>query len=135
MTPRSGESASSGSAPAPACTLFEISDSDHAGGLPTMFARGHLDHFSLDVPDAAAFWMLRDRLIAGGYSTGDVTDFGPVIGLDFIDPDGMVGEVNLVLDPTLIGGHPPIPFDMPFARRRADRPFWRRDAAIVYDAR
>ena len=44
---------------------FEISDSSHAAGLPIMFDRGHLDHPGLDVADAAAFWMLRDRLIAG----------------------------------------------------------------------
>jgi catechol 2,3-dioxygenase-like lactoylglutathione lyase family enzyme len=93
--------------------LFEITDNDHAAGLPTMFDRGHLDHLGLDVADDAAFWTLRDRLIAGGHSTGDVTDFGPVIGLDFTDPDGMVGEVNLVLDATLTGSHPPIPYDTP----------------------
>ena len=91
--------------------LFEITDNRHAAGLPTMFDRGHLDHLGLDVADADAFWTLRDLLIAGGHSTGDVTDFGPVIGLDFTDHDGMVGEVNLVLDPTLADSHPPIPYD------------------------
>ena len=92
--------------------LFEIAGNEHVAGLPTMFDRGHLDHFGLEVADAAEFWELRDRLIAGGHSAGDVTDFGPVIGLDFIDPDGMACEVNLILDPTLAAGHPPIPYDV-----------------------
>ena len=35
-----------------------------------------------------------------------------VVWLDFTDPDGMVSELNLVLDPNLAGGHPPIPYDM-----------------------
>ena len=77
-----------------------------------MFDRGHLDHFGFDVADVPVFWELRDRLIAGGHSTGDVTDFGPIIGLDFIDPDGMACEVNLIFDPTLAAGHPPIPYDV-----------------------
>ena len=98
--------------PGSGLNLFEIAGNEHAAGLPTMFDRGHLDHFGFDVADAAEFWELRDRLIAGGHSTGDVTDFGPIIGLDFIDPDGMACEVNLILDPTLAAGHPPIPYDV-----------------------
>ena len=64
-------------------------------------------------PTLPAFWELHNRLVAGGDSAGEVTDFGPVIGLDFTDPDGMACELNLILDPTLAGGHPhPSPFDL-----------------------
>jgi catechol 2,3-dioxygenase-like lactoylglutathione lyase family enzyme len=90
---------------------FEVDDSDHAGGLPVMFGRGHLDHFGIDVTDGEAFWRLRDRLVAGGHSTGEVTTFGPVIGLTFTDPDGMSCEINLVLDPSLRGAHGPQPYE------------------------
>ena len=75
-----------------------------------MFDRGHLDHFGLEVTDVDTFWALHDRLVAEGHSTGEVTDFGPIIGFDFTDPDGMQCEVNLVLDPTLAGGHAPQPY-------------------------
>jgi len=90
-----------------ALNLFEIAASDHATGRPTMFDRGHIDHLGLGVTDEAAFATLRDRLVASGHSTGEITDFGPVLGFDFIDPDGMTVEINLVLDPNLAGGHPP----------------------------
>jgi len=90
--------------------LFEVTGNAHAAGQPTMFDRGHLDHFGLEVADVDAFWALHDRLVAEGHSTGEVTDFGPVIGFDFTDPDGMRCEVNLVLDPTLAGGHAPQPY-------------------------
>ncbi len=94
-----------------AVNLFEIAGNDHTAGRPTMFDRGHIDHFGIDVTDEASFSELRDRLVAGGHSTGEITDFGPVIGFDFTDPDGMECEVNLVLDPALAGGHPPARYD------------------------
>ncbi|HKY15609.1 MAG TPA: VOC family protein [Microthrixaceae bacterium] len=90
--------------------LFEVTANSHATGQPTMFDRGHIDHFGLEVTDADAFWALRDRLVAEGHSSGEVTDFGPVIGVDFTDPDGMQCEINLVLDPTLANGHAPQPY-------------------------
>ena len=90
--------------------VFEVTDNPHATGRPTMFDRGHVDHFGLDATDADAFWALHDRLVADGHSTGEVTDFGPVIGFDFTDPDGMRCEVNLVLDPSLADGHAPRPY-------------------------
>ena len=95
--------------PGVALNIFEITGNDHAAGLSAMFDRGHLDHLGLDVIDETAFATLRDRLVAGGYSTGQITNFGPVLGLDFTDPDGMSCEINLVVDPTLAGGHPPTP--------------------------
>lgn len=87
--------------------LFEVVGNDHTAGRSTMFDRGNVDHFGIDVTDAAAFSELRDRLVAGGHSAGAITDYGPVRGFDFTDPDGMECEVNLVLDPALAGGHPP----------------------------
>ena len=94
--------------------IFELAAGDlHVAGLPAIFARGHIDHVGLRARDAATFWALRDRLVAGGHSTGEVADFGPVLGLDFTDPDGMVCELNLVLDPSLSGGHAPVPAARP----------------------
>ena len=93
-----------------ALNFFEIDGNEHVAGQPVMFDRGHIDHFGLAVTDSDAFWSLRDRLVERGHSNGDVTDFGPVLGFDFIDPDGMTCEVNLVLDPELAGGHAPEPY-------------------------
>jgi hypothetical protein len=60
--------------------------------------------------DDESFWELHRRLVERSCTTGDVSDFGPVIGFDFTDPDGMTCEVDLVLDPTLAGNHPPQPY-------------------------
>lgn len=90
--------------------LFEIAGNEHATGLPTMFGRGHLDHLGVQVTDRAAFDELRSRLVGGGYSTGEISDFGPVIGFEFTDPDGMHVDVDLVLDPDLTGAHEPRPY-------------------------
>jgi catechol 2,3-dioxygenase-like lactoylglutathione lyase family enzyme len=94
-----------------AINAFEIDGSNQAAGLPAMFGRGHLDHFGIHVTDDDAFWQLCERLVAGGHSTGEVTTFGPVIGLTFTDPDGMSCEINLVLDPSLSGAHGPEPYE------------------------
>lgn len=96
--------------PGIALNLFEIADAEHGTASPAMFERGHVDHFGLSASDPESFWELHRRLVARGCTTGDVTDFGPVIGFDFTDPDGMTCEVDLVLDPTLAGNHPPKPY-------------------------
>lgn len=98
-----------------AVNLFEIAGNDHTTGRPTMFDRGHIDHFGIDVTDEASFFELRDRLVAGGHSSGEITDFGPLLGLMFTDPDGTDCEISLVLDPTLAGGRPPSRYAEPTA--------------------
>ena len=90
--------------------MFEIPDNPNVTGRPEMFERGHIDHFGIAASDADSFWSLRERLVTGGHSSGEVTDFGPIIGFDFTDPDGMTAEVDLVLDPALAGGHEPRPY-------------------------
>jgi catechol 2,3-dioxygenase-like lactoylglutathione lyase family enzyme len=93
--------------PGIALNLFEIADNAQPTGSPAMFERGHVDHFGINAVDDESFWELHRRLVELGCTTGDVNDFGPVIGFDFTDPDGTTCEVDLVLDPTLAGCHPP----------------------------
>jgi catechol 2,3-dioxygenase-like lactoylglutathione lyase family enzyme len=93
--------------PGIALNLFETADNEHQTESPVMFGRGHVDHFGINAIDDQSFWELHRRLVERGCATGDVNDFGPVIGFDFTDPDGMTCEVDLVLDPTLAGSHSP----------------------------
>lgn len=72
--------------------------SPHAAGSPAMFDRGHLDHLALDVADQATFEDLRARLVEAGASNGDVTDFGRVRSVSFVDPDGLDGEIAQWVD-------------------------------------
>ena len=96
-----------------ALNIFEVSDNAHTAGSSQILHRGHIDHFGIAVGDAGSFWSLRDQVVVAGQSTGDVMDFGPVIGFDVTDPDGMIVEVNLVIDPALGGGHEPRPYEVP----------------------
>jgi catechol 2,3-dioxygenase-like lactoylglutathione lyase family enzyme len=81
----------------------------HGAALPHLLARGHLDHLGLGVADHETFEEVRERLVARGASDGVVSTLGPLLSLSFTDPDGMSGEVVLVLDPTLAGLHEPRP--------------------------
>ncbi len=81
----------------------------HGQALPDMFTRGHLDHVALLAPSPEAFAQLRERLVARGASAGTVEDVGAMHTLWFSDPDGMRGEVCLVVDPELRGFHAPRP--------------------------
>jgi len=54
----------------------------------SMFDRGRIDHFALQVSDAATLARLRAELLTRGASDGTVTDFGIVRVLTFTDPDG-----------------------------------------------
>jgi catechol 2,3-dioxygenase-like lactoylglutathione lyase family enzyme len=67
-------------------------------------ARGRLDHVSLEAADPEAFTVIRDRLMACGASDGAVIDFGPLVSVFFLDPDGFQGEVSLTRPP---GWQPP----------------------------
>lgn len=87
----------------------EVTGNPHGAALPTMFERGHLDHLSLTAASPESFDVLRGRLVARGACDGSVDDLGPFHSVWFEDPDGMRGELTLILDPTLGGIHEPRP--------------------------
>jgi predicted lactoylglutathione lyase len=74
-----------------------------------MFSRGHLDHIALTARSSEGFEALRARLVEAGASDGTVEDLGAFHSLWFQDPDGMRGELTLLLDRTLEGIHAPRP--------------------------
>jgi len=88
-----------------------LADNAHAAALPDMFGRGHLDHLALLAPTPEAFDRIRERLVERGASAGGVDDLGAMHALWFRDPDGMHGEVCLVVDPELRGFHAPRPLE------------------------
>ncbi len=90
---------------APGCDLnvFQIAGNAEAERQTPMFGRGRLDHMGLRAASLDAFDALRDRLVARGASDGFVTDFGPVLSLFFVDPDGLEGEV-CVANPDAVPG-------------------------------
>jgi catechol 2,3-dioxygenase-like lactoylglutathione lyase family enzyme len=73
--------------------VFEIDDNDQADRQTPMFERGRIDHLGLHAADIPAFDTIRERLIERGSTDGFVTDFGPILSLFFVDPDGLEGEV------------------------------------------
>ena len=83
--------------------VFEIEDNAEADRQTPMFARGRIDHMGLHAASIDAFDTIRDRLIERGATDGFVTDFGPVLSLFFIDPDGLEGEV-CVTNPSAVPG-------------------------------
>jgi catechol 2,3-dioxygenase-like lactoylglutathione lyase family enzyme len=91
--------------------IFQVDGNEHSDAKPGMFTRGHIDHLGIDATDACSFLDLRRRLIERGAATEDVTDFGPAISLMFTDPDGMEGEICLMLD-WETEDHEPRPFDI-----------------------
>jgi catechol 2,3-dioxygenase-like lactoylglutathione lyase family enzyme len=77
---------------------FELAGGNaHARGLPEMFARGHLDHVALEVPDEATLQDLRRRLVERGASDGTLHDFGSTRQVWFEDPDGHRCEIVLAV--------------------------------------
>jgi catechol 2,3-dioxygenase-like lactoylglutathione lyase family enzyme len=87
----------------------QVSGNAHGAAVPEMFARGHLDHLALGAPNASAFEAIRQRLIARGASDGTIEDLGAFHALWFTDPDGMRGELSLIVDPELREFHAPRP--------------------------
>jgi hypothetical protein len=61
------------------------------------------------MPSVDAFEQTRQRLVAAGASHGAVDDLGAYHALWFSDPDGMRGELVLIVDSTLQGIHAPRP--------------------------
>ena len=87
----------------------EIPGNPYAQASPAMFKRGHLDHLALAAASSDAFEQARRRLREIGASDGAVEELGPFHSLWFKDPDGMRGELTLILDPDLRGIHEPRP--------------------------
>jgi catechol 2,3-dioxygenase-like lactoylglutathione lyase family enzyme len=87
----------------------EIPGNEHGAAVPTMFRRGHLDHLALAAESGASFEQLRRRLMEVGASDGAVEDLGAFHALWFQDPDGMHGELTLLVNPSLEGIHAPRP--------------------------
>ena len=87
----------------------EVADNPHAAGSPAMFDRGHVDHIALAAASAGDFETARRRLVDRGASTGAVDDIGPFHSVWFEDPDGMRGELVVIVDPSLAGIHAPTP--------------------------
>ena len=78
--------------------VFELDGNTEAERQVPMFGRGRLDHLGLEAASVEAFEEARRRLVERGCSDGFVTDFGPLLSLFFVDPDGLEGEV-LVQNP------------------------------------
>jgi catechol 2,3-dioxygenase-like lactoylglutathione lyase family enzyme len=73
--------------------VFQIEGNQEAARQTPMFGRGRIDHMALEAASIEAFDEIRDRLMACGASDGFVTDFGRVLSLFWVDPDGLEGEV------------------------------------------
>lgn len=87
----------------------EMVNNAHAAGVAAMFSRGHIDHLALTAASRDAFVEIRSRLVACGASGGAVEDLGAFHALWFDDPDGMRGELTVIVDATLRGIHAPEP--------------------------
>ncbi|MDT7577879.1 MAG: hypothetical protein QOH17_4212 [Pseudonocardiales bacterium] len=73
--------------------IFTIEGNTEPDRQTPMWGRGRIDHVGLQAADAAAFDVIRERLIAAGAGDGQVNDFGGVYSTFFRDPDGLEGEV------------------------------------------
>ncbi len=104
--------------------VFQIEGNTEADRQTPMFGRGRLDHIGLQAASLDAFDTIRERLIAREATDGFVTDFGPVLSLFFVDPDGLEGEV-CVENPNAVPGeqHPP---GTPAAGYEVVIPNWRQ---------
>jgi len=78
--------------------VFELDGNSQAHNQTPIFGRGRLDHIGLQAASLDAFEEIRERLIARGAADDFVSDFGPVLSLFFVDPDGLEGEV-LIANP------------------------------------
>ena len=78
--------------------VFEIAGNAEVERQTPMFGRGRLDHVGLQAASLEAFEEIRRRLMACGAADDFVTDFGRVLSVFFVDPDGLEGEV-LIANP------------------------------------
>jgi catechol 2,3-dioxygenase-like lactoylglutathione lyase family enzyme len=86
----------------------EVFGNPHGVAVPRMFERGHLDHLALGAASPRAFELARQRLLSRGATQGEVEDLGAFHALWFEDPDGMRGELSLIVDEGLREFHAPI---------------------------
>ena len=73
--------------------VFQLDGNTEAERQVPMFERGRIDHMGLQASSIESFDEIRRRLMARGATDGFVTDFGPILSLFFIGPDGLEGEV------------------------------------------
>jgi catechol 2,3-dioxygenase-like lactoylglutathione lyase family enzyme len=73
--------------------VFQVDGNTEAERQVPMFGRGRIDHMGLQAASNEAFDEIRHRLMARGATDGFVTDFGPILSLFFVGPDGLEGEV------------------------------------------
>jgi catechol 2,3-dioxygenase-like lactoylglutathione lyase family enzyme len=73
--------------------VFQIAGNTEAERQTPMFGRGRLDHIGLQAASFESFGLIRQRLMTRGATDGFVTDFGPVLSVYFVGPDGLEGEV------------------------------------------
>ncbi|MET0910624.1 MAG: VOC family protein [Ilumatobacteraceae bacterium] len=83
--------------------VFEIDGNGEAERQAPMFGRGRLDHIGFQAGSLEAFEEIRRRLMASDAADDFVTDFGPVLSVFFVDPDGLECEV-LVENPDAVPG-------------------------------
>ena len=88
----------------------EVTGNPNAGASPKMFQRGHLDHIALTAASKESFETMRKRLMDARASNGEIEDLGPFHVIWFKDPDGMMGELTLIVDQELKGIHEPRPY-------------------------
>jgi catechol 2,3-dioxygenase-like lactoylglutathione lyase family enzyme len=89
----------------------EAPGSQHGNGEAAMFQRGHLDHLALTATSREAFAQTRQHLVTIGATDGAVDDLGAYHALWFSDPDGMRGELVLIVDSELRDIHAPRKID------------------------
>ncbi|HVV75348.1 MAG TPA: VOC family protein [Mycobacteriales bacterium] len=83
--------------------VFEVHGNTEAQRQTPMLGRGRIDHFGLQAASIDAFEEIRRRLIDRGAADEFVTDFGPVLSMFFVGPDGLEGEV-CIANPDAVPG-------------------------------
>jgi catechol 2,3-dioxygenase-like lactoylglutathione lyase family enzyme len=111
--PGSGPAAVVRLGPQAGIAFVEAAAHPDAVGSTRELARGHLDHVALDAASPAELGRARDRLVERGASDGRVHDYGPMLCVSFVDPDGMGSEICWIRDSSLVGLHPPVPVEGP----------------------
>jgi catechol 2,3-dioxygenase-like lactoylglutathione lyase family enzyme len=85
----------------------EVAGNPHGRARSALFDRGHLDHLALRAPNREVFMQLRQRLLECSATDGKVEDLGAFHAFWFEDPDGMRGEVTLLVRSDMQAIHAP----------------------------
>ncbi len=88
----------------------EVAGNPHAAASEKMFQRGHLDHIALSAASPEAFETMRRRSLRRGRAMGRSRISARSTPVWFKDPDGMRGELTLIVKPDLSGIHEPRPY-------------------------